>query len=144
MVSDILSAVSRKLNSGFKIPVYGDEQVSQGMKRPCFFVCLTEAAEESLPSGRVLLRAPLDIVYFPKIAGSYTEMRKIGQELFDLLQVFTLSDGSLIRGRGRKFDIIDGALHFFIGFNLHLLPVESEEDRLETLMRDLDLLLELD
>lgn len=144
MVSDILTAVSLKLSGSFSYPVYGDETVSQGMKRPCFFICLTKAAETTLPSGRTRLEAPLDIVYFPKNAGSYTEMRQIGQELFELLQVLSLPDGSFVRGKGRKFDIIDGAIHFFITFTMHLLPVEADADKSDISMYDLDLLLGLD
>lgn len=144
VISDILTAVSLKLRGSFRKPVYGDEPVSQGMERPCFFICLTEAGETLMPSGRMRLEAPLDIVYFPRIAGSYTEMRQIGQELFILLQLLQLPDGTSVRGRKRKFDIIDGALHFFITFTVHLLPAEADVDKSDILMDDLDLQMGLD
>lgn len=144
MVNDILTAVSLRLKGKFGYPVYGDEPISQGMKRPCFFICLTGAAETPLIAGRKWLEVPLDVVYFSQSKGVYSEMRQVGQELFDALRVLPLSDGSLIRGRGCRFEISDGVLHFYITFAMHLLPSEEDRDVSDILMENLDLQLGLD
>lgn len=144
MVGDILTAVSLGLAEEFDCPIYADESISQGMERPCFFISMMEASVNPLPSGRSRMTVPLDIVFFSENIGAYSNMRKVGQELFDLLQVISLPDGSTVRGRGLKYEISDEALHFFITFVIHLKPSKEKSDISDIAMNNLDFQLGMD
>lgn len=133
-----MTAVSLALSQRFGLPVYGDESVVQGMERPCFFISVIEAEQVPLPSMRKRLRVPVDITYFPDRPGAYSLMYQMGQELMALLEIVTLPDGAKLRGRGLRYEVADGLLHFFESFVLHLIPLEDDEVSGGS-MEDLDL-----
>lgn len=138
-----MTAASLALSEEFGLPVYGDEAVVQGMERPCFFISVIEVSQIPLPSMRKRLQIPVDITYFPEESGKYLSMYQVGQELMSLLEVVTLPDGSRMRGRGQRYELSDGLLHFFESFILHLIP--AKDDGVSNgAMEDLDLQLDVD
>lgn len=128
MVSNLIGGVSRKIRGEFECPVYADETVFQGLSEPCFFIALTRASRSPLPGSRSRFRAQMDIAYFPRISGSYAEGWEVGGRLLTLLRVVQLGDGDAVRGKNISFEIVDGILHAYVLYELHLLEIEDEPE----------------
>lgn len=122
-----MTGVSLAIAEEFGLPVYGDEAVVQALERPCFFVSVLGAAQVPLPSKRHRLEVSLDVTYFSERSGNYSEMYRTGQQLMELLENVRLTDGVLLRGRGLRVEVVDGLLHFFEAFTLHLIPAKGKE-----------------
>ena len=71
------------------------------------------------------LRLPLDIVYFPKNPMNFREMWETAEILFKALETLELPDGSGVRGRGERFEFCDGALHFYVTYELRVCEADD-------------------
>lgn len=134
MVNEIRDGISIKLNAtfgdGYKVYL---KDVRQGLKEPCFFVALLQPERRPMIGPRSFQTNPFDIHYFPIDEADNGEMITVGEQLMEAMEIITLLNGDLIRGTNRKYEIVDGVLHFFVNFNMHLIkPVDA------TLMETLD------
>lgn len=127
MVNDLITAISIKLNTTFgdRFKVYKND-VKQGLKEPCFLIATLKPSLKPLLGGRSFKENPFDLHYFPKDDGDNGEMLAVAERLMDALGVVTMQNGDLIRGTNMNYEIVDGVLHFFVNFNMHLIkPVEK-------------------
>ena len=129
MVPDIIDGISIKLNDIYDVPIYGDEDIKQGFKQPCFFIAVLNPSQETRLYGRYIRRNPFDVHYFPK---SRIDAENVASELYEALEHITLIDGTLLRGTEISHDVQDGVLHFFVSYNVmltkDLIPPDSEMD----------------
>ena len=70
MINDVINGVAASLYGAF-----GDEysihqnDVTQGLKEPCFFIALLSPSMQREPNRRITLTVPLDVHYFPADSG---------------------------------------------------------------------------
>lgn len=127
MVNELIKGVSIKLNAtfgdGYEIYV---KDVKQGLKEPCFFIAVLQPERRPMLGLRSFQTNPFDIHYFPEDETDNGEMIGVAEQMMDALEMITLLNGDLIRGTNRKYEIVDGVLHFFVNFNMHLIkPVDA-------------------
>lgn len=127
MVNELIKGVSIKLNAtfgdGYEIYV---KDVKQGLKEPCFFIAVLQPERRPMLGPRSFQTNPFDIHYFPEDETDNGEMIGVAERMMDALEMITLLNGDLIRGTNRKYEIVDGVLHFFVNFNMHLIkPVDA-------------------
>ena len=134
MVPDIIDGISIKLNQVFgnEYEIYGDEDIKQGLKRPCFFIAVLAPSQEPMLKGRYFRRNPFDVHYFPKKDNSRIEIEQTAGKLYEAMEYIALPNGDTLRGTGMSYEVVDSILHFFVSFNhfvvQNLVEPDSEMD----------------
>jgi len=125
-VNEVRRAVIQSLDSRFpEMRIYGEE-IKQGLQEPCFFVQLFPVSQERELGRRYKRYHAFDIHYFPSVPtpgepeSANDEMHAMAEQLYDVLEYITVS-GSLLRGTGMNHEMINGILHFFVDYNIHLM-----------------------
>ena len=123
-VNKIVGAVASALKSRFGLSVYQD-QVEQGLKRPCFYLAILSVSMEPAPGRGTALSVLLDVHYFPKTDGDHAETAGMAASLLQALEVIPLPDGGAMRGVNRQAEETDGVLHGMVRYTI--LFKESEK-----------------
>lgn len=123
-VNKIVGAVALALKSRFGLSVYQD-QVEQGLKRPCFYLAILSVSMEPAPGRGTALSVLLDVHYFPKTDGDHAETAGMTAPLLQTLEVIPLPDGGAMRGVNRQAEETDGVLHGTVRYTI--LLKESEK-----------------
>lgn len=131
-VNDVRMAVVSALNEHFPdIDIYGEE-IKQGLEEPCFFVKLFPVSQDREFNRRYTRSHSFDIHFFAKIN---RELHEVAEQLYDCMEYITIN-GSKIRGKGMRHEIIDGVLHFFIDFDFHVLRKKQSDPKMQTLEQE--------
>ena len=135
-----MDGISIKLNATFgsEYKIYGDTDIEQGSVNPCFFIKSLNPSRSRMVGQRYSSENPFDILYFPAVKGSNTELQAKGSDLFEALETITLINGDQLRGWGMSYEVVDGVLHFFITYKLHLMDLLPLDD-MATISVDADL-----
>jgi len=135
MFKKMIDGISIKLNQvfgdGYKI--YGDKDVKQGLKEPCFFIAFLNPSQTKLVGSRYSRDFPVDIHFFPSVEGDFIEMMTVAEKLMVETEIITLTDGDMVRGFDSHFEAVDGVLHFFITYRMTVLITDTPADDMETL-----------
>ncbi|WP_270167581.1 phage tail terminator family protein [Paenibacillus sp. SYP-B4298] len=119
------------------VPIYSEE-IKQGLDPPCFFVKLFPVAQERQQGRRYIRQHTFDIHYFPRgfdtggAGAANEEMHWLSDTLYDVMEYIDCN--GLIRGTGMRHEIVDGVLHFFVSYELHLLrqrPASPPMERMD-------------
>jgi len=133
MVNKIIDGISIKLNqvfgSGYKIY---SESIKQGLKEPCFFIIALNPSEESVLSTRFFRQCPFDIHYFPVGPDSNAEMQAVAESMYMAMEWIEV-EANIVRGVQMNHQVIDGVLHFFVQYNMHIIKPVAPADSMETL-----------
>ncbi|MCW2277735.1 phage tail terminator family protein [Heliophilum fasciatum] len=114
--------------------IYG-EAMKQGVTVPCFFVKIL-LAEQTNEVGRRLKRTVLfDVHYF---ADTNEEAHEVAEQLYQM--GFVTVQGSLLRGKKMRHEIVDGVLHFFVEYEFHLLREVASGPTMQTLEQEANLI----
>lgn len=136
MVNDIMDAVTRRLGGlfGDGAAIYTDP-VGQGLVEPCFFVSVLEPSRKPVLGRRSFQETGFCIQYIPEESNPQKsrELNQVADSLFDGMEYITLTDGDMLRGTGRSFRIEDGALNFFVSYNMFLMALAEPVDAMEEL-----------
>jgi hypothetical protein len=137
MVNEILTGISVKLNQVFGdgFEIYGDTQVQQGLKEPCFFIAVLNPSQTKLLGQRYFREHPIDVHYFPEQSGNNIELHNVASELFEALEYITLLNGDLVHGTSMDYEIVDDVLHFRVNYNMFLRK-DVELDPMEEITVD--------
>jgi hypothetical protein len=129
MLKEIIDGISLKLNQVFGdgYEIYGDTNIVQGLKEPCFFIVLLNPTHTQFIGQRYFRNNPFMIQYFPKNEEDNIEMHDVASELFEALEYITLSNGDSLQGTSMNYEIIDGVLHFKVNYNMILTKKEFYE-----------------
>ncbi|MDO4327003.1 MAG: hypothetical protein Q4E24_13385 [bacterium] len=133
MITGILDAVTRRLSEIFddKYAIYTDE-VKQGLEEPCFFVMFLEPSEKPMIGQRYFLQNGMVIQFIPDESEQVSkDVYEVAEVLMDGMEYITLSDGDLLRGTGRRWQVVDGVLHFFVSYNLFVRRKEGQQEPME-------------
>ena len=125
MINDVITAISRALDEKFGCPIH-DEPVEQGLAPPCFIIDIVDA--ESAPflykrSNRVY---NFDVVYISK-SGAYAEMYGVADKLIPALNTVTMIDGTQLLSYDKRYEIVDGDMHFFVTYQMPVRETEDED-----------------
>jgi len=133
MINKIIDGISIKLNQVFgdSVRIYS-EDVKQGLKEPCFFIAVLNPSNTPLIGSRSFRQHPFDIHYFPEVMNNNNEIQEMASNLYDALEYVTLENGDMVRGTKMNHESIDGVLHFFVNFNMHIKKIEDPSDNMET------------
>lgn len=123
-VNKIVGAVALALKSRFGLSVYQD-QVEQGLKRPCFYLAILSVSMEPAPGRGTALSVLLDVHYFPETDGDHAETARMAASLLQALEVIPLPGGGAMRGVNRQAEETDGVLHGTVRYTI--LLKESEK-----------------
>ena len=133
-MQDIKNALIKKLSLFTpEYPVY-DEAVEQGMQQPCFFVLLLEGSQARGINRRYQRFNPFDVHYFPDrdSKAPREECELMAERLYSELEYVSGYSG-MYRGTKMRYEIVDGVLHFFIQFNVHLIRDKAPDIKMQTM-----------
>ena len=130
MVNELLNGISIKLNQVFGdgYEIYGDTDVVQGLKEPCFFIAILNPSQTKLIGQRYFREHPFDVQFFPTKSGDNVELQGVASELFLALEYITLLNGDLVHGTSMNYENVDGVLHFKVNYNMFLRKVEPKDN----------------
>lgn len=130
MVNELLNGISIKLNQVFGdgYEIYGDTDVVQGLKEPCFFIAILNPSQTKLIGQRYFREHPFDVQFFPTKSGDNVELQEVASELFLSLEYITLLNGDLVHGTSMNYENVDGVLHFKVNYNMFLRKVEPKDN----------------
>ena len=124
MINSIIESISISLNAEFgdKYKIHREEK-RQGLKEPCFFIQCLNPTEELFFWKRYFRKNQFCIQYFPenKLHGK-EECYAVGERLFSCLEYLDVG-GDLVMGTKRKYEVVDGILHFFVNYDLFVYKV---------------------
>jgi len=133
MINNLIAGISMKLKQ-----VFGDgvgvhsENINQELIKPCFFISVLKPSQTKGIGSRLLRHYPFDIHYFPAVQNNNNELQGMASDLYDALEDITLENGDLLRGSNMNHEVIDGVLHFYVNFNMHVSRIEVPSDPMET------------
>ena len=126
MVNEVILGISAEIYAAFGdgYEIYRDD-VEQDLQEPCFFIAPLEVDGSTLPCKRIAQTVPVDLHYFPKDPASNTELFDVGDKLMDALEIIRPPEGVPMRGVGRRYEVVDGVLHFFVSFTTQRMKVSD-------------------
>lgn len=135
MLNEIIDGISLKLNQVFGdgYEVYGDTNIVQGLKEPCFFIALLNPTQTQIVGARYFRNNPFMIQYFPRNAEDNIELHDVASELFEALEYITLANNDTLHGTSMEYEIVDGVLNFRVNYNAYLLKKAEPIDTMEEL-----------
>ena len=117
MINDVINGVAASLYEAFgdEYPIHQND-VTQGLKEPCFFIALLSPSMQREPNRRITLTVPLDVHYFPADSGDNAGMAEMAVQMMLLLDTISLPDGGMVRGTDRRCETVDGVLHCMVTY----------------------------
>lgn len=133
MLNDIVTGISKALGGAFgdEYRVYKND-VKQGLTEPCFFIATLKPEQTPMLGERAIWRNPFDVHFFLKEPGTNKELYNAAQRLMYCLRYIALPNGDLLRGRTISYEAVDGALHFFVSYNM-IVDIPKELPNMETM-----------
>lgn len=129
-VNDVRYAIMAALKASFpNANVYGEE-IKQGIVEPAFFVKVLNMTHEKELGRRYRRVQFFDVHYFDRTNES---MHEAAEKLYDVLEYIAVSDG-VMHGTGTRHEIVEGILHFFVEYDMHLFRPREEGVK----MQDID------
>lgn len=131
MVNKIITGISQKIDSIFNsisenYEIY-TEKIEQDLQEPCFFITLLNLDQSQIVGNRYSRTQPFDIHYFPKVESSNIEMLEVTEILLNSLEYITIDEG-LIRGTKMHAEVVNGVLHFFVNYDMHVIKTITKEE----------------
>lgn len=134
MVNEIVDAIAAQTGAAFGdgFTIYTD-RIGQDAQKPCFYIALLQSSRSPRPNGGFLERSSFDVRCYPADADGARKLYDTAEKLYGALEVIALADGCKARGTDRRYEIRDGALHFFVTYGICLarrpeLPVMETLD----------------
>ena len=115
MVNEIVEGVTAAIQELYPEARVWQEDITQGLTEPCFFIAVLSPSAERRAGGRTRWTVPLDVHYFPKRYGDNAELAETADALFFTLETIPFAGGKL-RGTNRHFETEDGVLHFMVTY----------------------------
>lgn len=125
MINSIIESISISLNAEFgdEFTTY-TESMEQGLNKPCFFLFCVNSTNRVFLGKRYLRENQFCLQYLPADEDRAKEKcNAVAERLFSCLEYITVT-GDLVRGTKMKYEIVDGALNFFVNYDLFVYKVE--------------------
>ncbi|MGV8153426.1 MAG: DUF6838 family protein [Alkaliphilus sp.] len=131
MVNNIVNAIAIALRQEYPLAKVYTDAVHQGLVQPSFYIMTLQSSQEQKLGNRYYREHYFDIHYFSD--SNNNAIHDVASALYGALEDIAFLDGDLIRASKTNYEIIDGVLHFFVHYNMHLMKVEVLGDNMETL-----------
>ena len=136
IINEVIKGIASKLHKLTKYPVYVDVKKNH-VVFPCFYLKQLDQSQELSVGNRYWQEHSFDIWFMPNAADEVSDVReeihKMAEAFFVELEYITLSDGSVIRGTDMHYRTTDGALHFFVSYNLFILKEQEKAEKMQSL-----------
>ena len=136
IINEVIKGISSKLHKLTKYSVYVDVKKNY-VVFPCFYLKQLDQSQELSVGNRYWQEHSFDIWFMPNAADEGSDVReeihKMAEAFFVELEYITLSDGSVIRGTDMHYRTTDGALHFFVSYNLFILKEREKAEKMQSL-----------
>lgn len=136
IINEVIKGISSKLHKLTKYSVYVDVKKNH-VRFPCFYLKQLDQSQELSVGNRYWQEHSFDIWFMPNAADEVSDVReeihKMAEAFFAELEYITLSDGSVVRGTDMHYRTTDGALHFFISYNLFILKEREKVEKMQSL-----------
>lgn len=141
MYEQILNGIAARLKElfGGEIMVYTDSKVKEP-HFPCFFVELVEHTEKPLIGQRYYRKTDVAIRYMTETEENGSgELNAVADFLMDGMEYINLSDGSLLRGTGKraKPDYSQKMLTFLLSYSMFVTKAIQTEETMKEMNTDL-------
>lgn len=138
VIYSIANAIKNEFGTDYAIY---DEEVKQGVEKPCFFIKPLKLSQKYGFSGRILLINPFLIQYFPDINSRNKDLNEVLKRMFSALSIINI-DFHKVRGsniyceiNGRSLDSelknqnesMDGVMNFYINYDFHVIEKQEHE-----------------
>lgn len=135
MINAIIKSISIALNGEFgnDYKIY-TEEVSQGLKEPCFFVFCINPTNQLFFGKRYFRTNQFCIQYIPSTRKKRVESNEVADRLYLCLELIAV-DGDLVRASKMRYEMVDGILNFFLNYDLFVYHKE-QIDLMETIETD--------
>lgn len=120
MINDMIAGMETALKQVRECPVYAAEQMQQGTASPYFSIELTGVTETPRLYPRFYREHPFLIRYSPEHAGNCQEMHQTAEGLYSALAFITGPSKDKYHGTKLRHEIVEGALCFFVNYNVHI------------------------
>ena len=133
MLNDIIIGISQALDAKFPGSDIHVDEIQQDLNPPCFLIVSLMNTEVQKLGDRYWREHSFDIHYFPQnIVKPFREAATVGGALQTVLEYITVN-GALVRGTERRYELVDGVLHFFVNYNVFVRKIKDPADYMETL-----------
>ncbi|RXZ77251.1 hypothetical protein EBB07_33810 [Paenibacillaceae bacterium] len=140
VINDVISAMSRALDDRYPdIPIHGEE-IKQNLDPPSFFIKLFPVNHTRKLGRRYMRQHTFDVHYFPQgfdaddQVAENEEMHGVAESLYDRLEYIECN--GLIRGTKMRHEIINGVLHFFVDYNIHLMRDKKDGPVMQVMVQE--------
>ncbi len=135
MLSMIQNGIVAKLEQEFgtKINVYVDEGVEQGLTKPCFLIAIGNPSVSQKIGSRFLGHHPFRIKYLGMSSQNNLEIQMLAQDLYEALDIITVSNGDKLRGTKMRHELVNGELQFDVNYDMYVRKVEEPKELMGTL-----------
>ncbi|MBB6218661.1 hypothetical protein HNQ80_004835 [Anaerosolibacter carboniphilus] len=136
MTNDIRIGINQALDSNFPgINIYGEE-IKQGFNEPCFFVKVLSDSLSREFNRRYRKTVFFDIHYFSdKELKVNEDCCAVAERLYSVLDYIHVGSNCL-RSNNKRYEIVDGVLHFFLELETHMLKNQGQIPYMETLEKE--------
>lgn len=124
MINSIIESISISLKAEFgdKYKIHREVK-RQGLIEPCFFIQCLNPTEELFFWKRYFRQNQFCIQYFPENKlHEKEECYAVAERLFSCLEYLDVGS-DLVMGTKRKYEVVDGILHFFVNYDLFVYKV---------------------
>ncbi|MBU3193468.1 phage tail terminator family protein [Clostridium algidicarnis] len=130
--------INQALDKEFpNINIYGEE-IKQGFEEPCFFIKVLSSAQDKQLNRRYKKNIYFDIHYFSNKEDTNSDCLDMADRLYEVLEYVSMGN-SLYRSTGMTHEVVDGALHFMMQFNYHVLKEIEKASKMEKLKQEVHL-----
>lgn len=116
----IKSAMAKTLALNYPEVTLYKNKVSQGMKKPCFFITQLETENTEIRKN-VFKRVYLMSVRFHKDNALRIDLDSVGFDLLSIFNTLELDGESVCYGKNLKYEIVDNVLQFFVTYTLNII-----------------------
>lgn len=134
LVNDIIDGLIKSLRAQFNESQYTiyTEHVKQEIKKPCFFILNLQSEQQKNLKGRYKEIHSFTIQYMPQnLLKPNVECHDVISKLFEVLEFIELKDGA-ISTNNIKYKIVEGVLHCFITYEVHMKTINLHQAMMET------------
>lgn len=136
VINEIVKGLAKKIHTRTGHPVYVDMK-KNNVRFPCFYLKQLEQSQELELDRRYMQKHSFDIWFMPnaddELTDIMTEAHGLAETFYTELEYISLVDGSLIRGTDMHYRITDGALHFFVSYDVFILKEREKAGIMQSL-----------
>lgn len=140
-VTDVLDGVLDQLASAFPKTTFYTDEIKQEFDAPAFFIALQPVKQEHLLGRRYSREHAILVHYYPNPVGLDQPIQinrylhEVAEKLYHHLRYIPLPHG-LASGRGLESDIVDGVLHFFVTYTIHVMSQAEEKPVMQSMEQE--------